>query len=206
MGCEYSGAVRDAFLALGHDAVSCDVLPSDVGGPHHQGDVRDILHQGWDLAVFHPPCTFLCNSGVRWLYEKPGRWEQLRDGAALFKELLDAPIPHIAVENPTMHKHALELVGRAHDTAVQPWMFGDYATKRTCFWLKNLPPLVPTYATKDACREALGLAPGTKPSDFIHKAAPSADRWKLRSTTFRGIAAAAAQQWSEAVLNNQEQS
>jgi hypothetical protein len=181
--------------------VSCDLLPTDVPGPHYQGNVFDIIGDGWDLGIFHPPCTYLCNSGVRWLYEKPGRWEQMEAGALFFKRLLCAPIPHIAVENPRIHKHALPIIGRRADCVVQPWMFGDFATKATGFWLRNLPPLVPTYATKAACREALGLPADAKVSDAIHKAPPSADRWKIRSTTFPGIASAAALQWSEAVVN-----
>lgn len=128
----------------------------------------------------------------------------MREAAEFFNELLGAPIPHIAIENPTMHKHAVALVGRNADCGVQPWMFGDWATKRTGFWLKNLPALVPEFATKDAYKAAHGLPADAKPSDFIHKAAPGADRWKLRSTTFPGIARAAAAQWSAHVLNHKE--
>lgn len=121
-------------------------------------------------------------------------------GAEFFKRLLDCNIPRIAVENPRIHKHALPIIGRRADCVVQPWMFGDYATKATGFWLKNLPELVPTYATKEACREALGIEPGVKPKDYCHKLPPSADRWKLRSATYPGIAAALAEQYAAACL------
>ena len=185
VACEYSGKVRDAFISQGHDAMSCDLLPTDVDGPHYQGDVFDIIDQGWDLMIAHPPCTYLTNSGVRWLHERPGRWEQLRDGAEFFKALLEADIPMIAVENPIMHKYAIEIIGRKQDQIVQPWQFGHGETKATGFWLKNLPPLMPTEIVEG--RE-----------QRIHKLAPSADRWKIRSETFTGIAEAMAKQWGEA--------
>jgi hypothetical protein len=139
---------------------------------------------------------------VRWLYEREGRWDQMAEAAHFFKRLLTADIPHIAVENPRIHKHALNIIGRRADCVVQPWMFGDFATKATGFWLRNLPNLVPTYRTKEECRIALGLPEDAKVSDFIHKAPPGPDRWKLRSTTFQGIAQAAAKQWSDHILSN----
>lgn len=182
VACEYSGKVRDAFIRRGHDAMSCDLLPTEVEGPHYQGDVFDILDEGWDLMIAHPPCTYLTNSGVRWLYEKPGRWEQLRDGANFFKALLTADIPKIAVENPVMHKYAVEIIGRRQDQIVQPWQFGHGETKATGLWLKNLPQLVPTEIVSG--REAR-----------IHKLPPTKDRWKIRSETYDGIAEAMAQQW-----------
>lgn len=202
VACEYSGAVRDAFRALGHDAMSCDLLPTDVPGPHHQGDVFDVIDDGWDLMVAHPPCTYLCNSGVRWLTDghKAGdvdkmrkaidRWPAMIDGATFFRRLLDAPIPRIAVENPVMHGHAAAIVGMRQTQVVQPWMFGHTEKKATGLWLRGLPPLV---ATEDV-RDVMATLPKSQ-TDRIHYASPAADRWKLRSTTYAGIAAAMAQQW-----------
>ena len=154
IACEFSGTVRDAFNARGYDAWSCDLLPDEKGNNRHiRGDVRDILHDGWEmLIVAHPPCTRLCNSGVRWLTAPPrGRtladmWADLDDGADLFSTLWNAPIPHIAVENPVMHRHAKERIINYREPAqsVQPWQFGHGETKRTCLWLRNLPALTPT--------------------------------------------------------------
>ena len=122
VACEYSGRVRDAFIAQGHSAMSCDLLPSEAPGPHYQGDVREVLMPDcWDLLIAHPPCTYLANSGVRWLRTKPGRWEQMETGALFFKSLLEANIPRVAVENPVMHKYAVEIIGRRQDQTVQPW-------------------------------------------------------------------------------------
>jgi hypothetical protein len=190
VACEYSGAVRDAFLALGHDATSCDLLPTDVPGPHYQGDVRDVLGDGWDLMVAHPTCTYLCNSGVRWLYTEADRWKHMIEGAVFFRELLTAPIPRIAVENPVMHKYAASIIGRRQDQVVQPWMFGHPEKKATGLWLKGLPPLLATDDVRDVMR---GLPKSQ--TDRIHYASPGPDRWKLRSTTFAGIAEAMALQW-----------
>jgi hypothetical protein len=182
VGCESSGAVRRAFRALGHDAWSCDILPADDGAQHHiQGDVRDAMLRGWDLGIFHPPCTRLCNSGVRWLAERD-LWAEMREGAALFLACLNAPIERVAVENPVMHGHAREIIGRRADFTIQPWQFGHGETKRTCFWTRGLPPLIATDVVSG--REAR-----------IHKASPGPDRWKLRSVTYPGIAAAMAAQW-----------
>ena len=191
VACEYSGRVRDAFIRRGHDAMSCDILPTDSPGPHYQGDVQDILGDGWDLMVAHPPCTYLTNSGVTWLHKDPTRWAKLDDGAAFFKALLDAPIERIAVENPIMHKYAKERIGGVKQTqVVQPWMFGHTEQKATCLWLKNLPPLVPTNNVK---AEMLQLPDNER--QRLHYLPPSADRWKLRSTTYMGIAEAMADQW-----------
>jgi len=133
IACEYSGTVRDAFVAKGHDAMSCDLLPTDKAGPHYQGDVFDIIGDGWDLMIAHPPCTYLTNSGVTWLHKDPSRWAKLDDGAAFFKALLNADIPMIAVENPIMHKYAKERIGGTKQTqVVQPWMFGHLEQKATC--------------------------------------------------------------------------
>jgi len=195
IACEFSGVVRRAFAAQGHDAWSCDLLPAEDMSNHHiTGDVRDVLGWGWDLMmVAHPPCTRLCNSGVRWLKVPPkGKtldqmWDDLRDGAALFSDLWNADIPRIAIENPVMHRHAKALITNYEDFAcsVQPWQFGHGETKRTCFWLKNLPPLEPTEIVSG--RE-----------QRVHRMPPGPDRWKERSRTFPGIAAAIAQQWGDA--------
>ena len=140
VACEFSGVVRDAFAKRGHYAVSCDLLPTDSPSTnHYQGDVRDLLiHNAWDLMIGHPPCTYLTNSGVRWLSEDPERWQQLDEGAAFFKLLLDADIPKIAIENPIPHKYAVERIGRKYDQIIQPWQYGHGETKATCLWLKGL--------------------------------------------------------------------
>ena len=182
IACEYSGRVRDAFLKLGHDAMSCDLLPTDSPGPHYQGSVFDIIHDGWDLMIAHPPCTYLCNSGVSWLHKDPSRWDKMKDGANFFKSLLEANIPKVAIENPIMHKYAVEIIGLRQSQVVQPWMFGHGETKATCFWLKNLPPLTST-----------NIVEGRE--QRLHKLPPSKDRWKIRSTTYQGIADAMASQW-----------
>ena len=191
VACEYSGKVREAFRRLGHDAWSCDLLPADDNSPYHyQGDVFDIIDQGWDLMIAHPPCTYLTNAGVSWLYRKEGRWDQMKDGAEFFRRLLDAPIPKIAVENPIMHKYAVEIIGRRQDQVIQPWMFGHMEQKGTCLWLKGLPELKPTNNVKE---EMLKL-PKTV-SQRLHYLPPSKDRWKIRSETYQGIADAMAGQW-----------
>jgi len=196
IACEFSGMVREAFNAMsGFHATSCDLLPPTDGRIdfHYQGDVRDILYQGWDLMIAHPPCTFLCNSGVRWLKTQPDRWGKMVEAAGLFKELLNAPIGHIAIENPVMHRYAVEQIGRKHDQTIQPWQFGEDASKRTCFWLKNLPPLDPTNVILKA-RYANQTPTGQ------NNLGPSAERWKLRSATYPGIARAIANQWGQYVL------
>lgn len=191
VACEYSGRVRDAFIARGHDAMSCDILPTDASGPHYQGDVFDILGDGWDLMVAHPPCTYLTNSGVTWLHKDPDRWAMLDDGAAFFKALLNAPIPRIAIENPIMHKYAKERIGGVKQTQViQPWMFGHMEQKATCLWLKGLMPLRETDNVKDAMMQL-----PKRERERLHYLPPSPDRWKLRSTTYQGIANAMADQW-----------
>lgn len=202
VACEYSGAVRDAFRERGHDAMSCDLLPTDVEGPHYQGDVFDIINDGWDLMIAHPPCTYLTNSGVRWLWEKKdgaptdralNRWPAMVEGATFFRRLLDAKVPRIAVENPTMHGYATSIVGERATQTVHPWQHGHMQTKATGLWLRNLPPLIETRNVKAPMME-LPIAERS----MIHYASPGADRWKLRSTTFSGIAAAMAEQWGAA--------
>lgn len=192
IACEFSGVVRRAFTAIGHDAWSADLLRAEDGSNHHYtGDVRDILGDGWDLLmVAHPPCTRLCNSGVRWLSTPPpGKTAEqmqaeLRDGASLFSDLWNAPIARVCVENPVMHKHAKALIRNYAEPAqfVQPWQFGHGETKATGLWLRNLPKLTPTNVV--AGRE-----------QRIHLMPPSANRWRERSRTFQGIADAMAAQW-----------
>ncbi|WP_319533391.1 hypothetical protein [uncultured Cohaesibacter sp.] len=216
VACEFSGTVRDAFLAIGHDAFSCDLLPSETGSNRHiRGDVLDILDDGWDcLIVAHPPCTRLCNSGVRWLSEPPKHrqpdyppeydswtrderlafmWAELDKGAALFSKLWNADIPHVAVENPVMHPHAKERIINYEPAAqtVQPWWFGEPQFKGTGLYLRNLPPLVPTDRLTPPKR-------GTdehKAWSVVHRMGRSVNRSKERSRFFPGIAAAMADQW-----------
>ncbi len=196
IACEFSGVVRRAFAARGFDAWSCDLLPAeDRSNRHIVGDARDILGDGWDLLVAHPPCTRLCNSGVRWLSAPPpGRTlddirADLREAADLFSAFWCAPIPRVAVENPVMHRHAKALIrGYAPPAqSVQPWQFGHGETKRTCLWLRSLPPLRPTH-----------IVEGREPR--VHRMPPSHDRWKERSRTYEGIAAAMAERWGDAIL------
>lgn len=191
VACEYSGTVRDAFLRLGHDAMSCDLLPTDVPGPHYQGDIFDIINDGWDLMIAHPPCTYLTNSGVTWLHKDIKRWPMLFEGAEFFKKLLNAPIPKIAVENPIMHKYSKSIIGVHQSQVIQPWMFGHAESKATCLWLKGLPLLQETNNVKEEF-----LKRDKKEAQRLHYLPPSPDRWKLRSTTFQGIADAMAAQWS----------
>ena len=209
VGCETSGTVRDAFLANGHDVWSCDLLPSDTPSNRHiQDDVRNVLKMdNWDqLIVCHPPCTRLCNSGVRWLSKPPtGKtldemWEGLFEGCELFSHLLNADVPQIAVENPVMHKHAKSLIENYQEfsQSVQPWQFEtdeagpDNVKKRTCLWLKGLPNLTST-----------GSLDGSTARDECHKAPPSKDRWKIRSKFYRGVARAMADQWAGVVGQQQ---
>lgn len=184
VACEFSGTVRDAFRARGHDAMSCDLLPSEAPGPHHQGDVLELLGRdsAWDLMVAHPPCTYLTNSGVAWLWKRPTRWADMHDGAVFFRRLLDAPISRVAIENPIPHKYALATIGVRYTQIIQPWQFGHGESKATCLWLRGLPALTPTNVV--AGRE-----------QRLHRLPPSKDRWKLRSLTYQGIADAMAEQW-----------
>ena len=177
VACEYSGRVRDAFIANGCEAMSCDLLPTDVPGPHYQGDVRDILDDGWDLMVAHPPCTYLAVSGSRWWKDRQQEQQEALDFVQL---LMDAPIPQIAIENPVS---CISTRIKKPSQYIQPWMFGEGETKKTCLWLKGLPLLTPT-----------NVVSGRVPA--VHRMAPSKDRWKLRSTTYQGIANAMGSQWS----------
>jgi len=178
VACEYSGTVRDAFIAAGHDAMSCDLLPTEKEGPHYQGNVLDILGDGWDLMVAHPPCTHLAVSGARWFKDKVNEQAEALDFVRI---LLDAPVDKIALENPVS---VISSKIRKPDQVIQPWQFGHGETKATCLWLKNLPKLVAT-----------NVVDGRE--NRVHKMPPSPDRWKLRSTTYAGIAEAMAQQWGK---------
>lgn len=181
VGCEYSGVVRDAFIARGHDALSCDLLPTEQPGPHYQGDVRDILGDGWDLAIFHPPCTHLAVSGARHFHRKQAEQAEALDFVRL---LLRADIGMIALENPVS---IIASAIRPPDQVIQPWWFGHGEVKATCLWLKNLPLLVPTCTV--AGREAR-----------VHKMPPGPNRWKERSRTLGGVAAAMADQWGNCTV------
>jgi hypothetical protein len=178
VACEYSGKVRDAFRARGHDAMSCDFLPTEQPGQHYQGDVFDIINDGWDLMIAHPPCTHLAVSGARHFAAKQASGVQQK-AIDFFMRLANAPIPRIAIENPVC---IMSSVWRKPDQIIQPWQFGHGETKATCLWLKNLPPLTPTNVV--AGREAR-----------VHRMPPSPDRWKERSRTYQGIANAMADQW-----------
>lgn len=194
VACEFSGVVRRAFEAVGHDAWSCDLLPAEDGSNRHiRDDVRRHLDAGWDLLmVAHPPCTRLCNSGVRWLSKPPpGRhladmWRELDEGAALFSELWNARVPRVAVENPVMHRYAKERIEGYREPAqsIQPWQYGHGETKRTCLWLRDLPPLMPTR-----------IVPGREAR--VHRMPPGPNRWRERSRTFTGVAEAMADQWGQ---------
>ena len=195
VACEFSGVVRDAFIAKGHDAISCDLLPTDKPGPHHQGDIFEIVDDGWDMMIAHPPCTYLANSGVQWLTrgsddEQHERWLRLADGAEFFRLLKGLPIPKIAVENPIPHKYAVERIGSKYDQLVQPWMFGHAESKATCLWLKGLEPLTET----DNVKEVMKSLPKSE-AQRLHWLPPGPERAKLRSTTFQGLADAMADQW-----------
>jgi|TARA_R110000823_G_C15663443_1_gene472348 hypothetical protein len=190
IACEYSGKVRDAFAKKGHDALSCDLLASDQpNGNHHQGDIREVLYRDWDLIIAHPPCTYFANSGVSWLHRDKTRWRKLDESAEFFNLFLKHPCRKVAIENPVPHKYALERIGNIKYTqTIQPWQFGDDASKRTCLWLKNLPKLVPTNIIK---KERYSNQTPSGQNNI----GPSENRWKQRSVTYQGIADAMAQQW-----------
>lgn len=176
VACEFSGIVREAFAIRGHDAMSCDLLPSESPGKHYMGDVRDIIGNGWDLMIAHPPCTHLAVSGARWFKDKQ---EEQKDALEFVRLLFDAPVPHIALENPVS---IISTHIRKPDQIIQPWQFGHGETKATCLWLKNLPLLLKTNVVDG--REAK-----------VHHMPPGPDRWRERSRTYQGIADAMADQW-----------
>ena len=182
IACEFSGIVRDAFTNRGHNAISCDLLPSERFGPHYQGDIRDVLNDSWDLMIAHPPCTYLAVSGARWFKQRQREQAEALDFVRL---LLNAPIQRIALENPVS---VISTRIRKPDQIVQPWMFGHPETKATCLWLKNLPLLKPTNIVEG--REGR-----------VRKESPSPNRWKNRSRTLPGIAEAMVDQWGKIRLN-----
>ena len=187
IGCERSGKVRDAFIRRGFEAVSCDLEASDSDfGPHIQGDVIPLLREEWDLAILHPVCRYLCNSGVRWLYKNgsidPVRWKLMEEGAEFFVKCLKANAKRLAVENPIPHKYAMKIIQQHYTQIIQPHQHGHGETKATCLWLKQLPVLHPS-------NKVAGRA------HRIHSMAPGPNRSRLRSETFDGIADAFAEQW-----------
>lgn len=191
VACEYSGKVRDAFLRAGHDAMSCDLLPTDAPGPHYQGDVTDILNDGWDLMVAHPPCTYLSVSGMHWTKRGLRDPKLTEDALAFVRLLLGAPIARIALENP------ISVISSRickPDQIITPYMFGHDASKKTCLWLKNLPPLTPTQYVEPRIADGRKRW-GNQTDSGQNKLPPSADRWKIRSETYQGIADAMAEQW-----------
>lgn len=196
IACEFSGVVRDAFLGRGHDAISCDLEPTEKPGPHYQGDVRDILYsENWDLMIAHPPCTYLTTTANRW-YDYPGRKEKREDAIKFFMELVNAPVPHIAIENPVGY---INTIYREPDQIIQPYYFGHPMKKTTCLWLKNLPLLQPTNMLPEP--EPLYIRETDKgKGKKIHWCetigGSRKKKFRERSRTFPGIATAMAQQWS----------
>jgi len=189
VACEFSGTVRDAFIKAGHDAISCDLLPSDKPGPHIQDDVTEVMLDRWDLVVAHPPCTYLTVSGNKWMKPEyrdrfPDRPKQREEAIKFFMACYNANADHVAVENPI---GIMSSTFRKPDQIVQPWMFGHPETKATCFWLRGLPKLSPT--------NTVDISSNKAESQRLFYLPPSEDRWKIRSKTFQGIADAMAAQW-----------
>jgi hypothetical protein len=193
--CEYSGTVRDAFSALGHEAWSCDLLPSETPGNHHQGDVRELLAQPWDIIIAFPPCTYLCSSGMHWTVRGKRDPKLAEDALDFVRCLLGADCKHIALENPV---GAISTRIRKPDCILHPWQFGHPESKTTCLWLKNLPALVPTNILP---KPASGYWENQCANGSQNKLGPSPNRWKLRSKTYRGLAEAMAAQWSAFALS-----
>ncbi len=192
IACEYSGVVRDAFKRKGWDAWSCDLLPTDTPGQHIQGDAAAVLADGWDMMIAHPPCTYLCSSGLHWNKRRPERAAQTEAALAFVRRLLDAPIARIALENPV---GCIATRIRPADQRIQPHQFGHDASKATCLWLKGLPLLVPT---REIAPRLVNGAPrwGNQTDSGQNRLGPSNDRWKQRSLTYQGIADAMAEQWT----------
>ena len=192
IACEYSGVVRDAFIKKGHDAISCDILPTEASGPHYLGDVSDILNDGWDMMIAHPPCTYLSVSGIHWNNRGRG-WEETNKALEFVKALMNAPIDRICIENPVS---IISSRIRRPDQSIHPYEFGHDASKKTCLWLKGLPKLTPTQIIQP--RIVSGKKRwGNQTDSGQNKLPPSKDRWKVRSKTYSGIADAMANQWSE---------
>jgi hypothetical protein len=191
VACERSGIVRDALIARGLDAMSCDLFPSDRPGPHYEGDVRDILFsRKWDGIIAHPDCTYITNSGVRWLDRDIGRWKLLYEACEFFRLFLEIDCEHVCIENPIPHKYAAGWIGAEYTQLIQPWMFGHTETKATCLWLKNLPRLTET----NNVREKMKAMPKNQ-TDLCHYASPGPERARIRAETKQGIADAMADQW-----------
>ena len=191
IACEYSGTVRDAFIRQGYDAMSCDLLPTDAPGPHYQGDVADIINDGWDMMIAHPPCTYLSVSGMHWTARGLRDPQLTEDALAFVKFLMDAPIERIAVENPIS---VISSRIRKPDQIINPWQFGHDASKKTCLWLKGLPLLAFTEIIEP--RIVNGKKRWANQTDSgQNRLPPSEDRWKIRSETYEGIANAMAKQW-----------
>jgi hypothetical protein len=191
IACEYSGTVRDAFIAAGHDAMSCDLLPSEAPGPHYQGDVRDVLHDGWDLMIAHPPCTYLAVSGMHRTARGLRNPQLTEDALDFVRLLLAAPVPRIALENPVS---VISTRIRRPDQIIQPWQYGHDASKTTCLWLKGLPALRSTQIVEPRIVDGRKRW-GNQTDSGQNRLSPSPDRWKRRSATYAGIAAAMAAQW-----------
>lgn len=188
IACEYSGVVRDAFLVNGHDVLSCDLLPTESRGPHHQGDVRTLFKEKWDMMIAFPPCTHLAVSGARWFKDKQ---KEQKEAIEFFMAMVNAPIERIAIENPI---GIMSTKYRKPDQIIQPWQFGEDASKATCLWLKNLPLLIPTnIILKERYKNQTPSGQNNLP--------PSHDRWKKRSKTYLGIADAMADQWDISKFN-----
>lgn len=190
VACEFSGVIRDAFRRLGHDAYSCDILESETPSEfHYKCDVREILSLTWDMIIAHPPCTYLCNSGVHWLHRDESRWDKMEEACRFFN-LFKRSAPKVLIENPIPHKYAREHIGK-YTQIIQPWQFGHPESKATCLWLENLPLLQPTLILE---KPSCGFWDNQTPSGQ-NKLGPSQDRAKLRSKTYQGIGEAIASQY-----------
>lgn len=187
VACEYSGRVRDAFEKRGHYAMSCDLLPTELPGNHYQGSVFDVIDDGWDLMVAHPPCTYLCVPGAHYLHTTLGRWEKMEDARDVFMKIINASIPMKCIENPVPHRYAKL---PKYSQIINPWQFGHEVSKRTCLWLTNLPPLVPT-----KIMESKGERYKRKDGSSSNSKWYANSNAKERSKTFLGIAEAMAEQW-----------
>lgn len=212
IACEYSGTVRDAFIAAGHEAMSCDLLPTDRPGPHYQGDIREVLYSNysWDLMIAHPPCTYLCSSGLHWNNRRPEREKETYKALEFVAMLMNAPVPKIAIENPIgcistrifKHNRGGYCASLAKGIAqpmpptqtIQPYQFGEDASKATCLWLFGLEPLQPTEIVQPRWVDGKRRW-GNQTDSGQNNLPPSKDRWKIRSTTYQGIANAMANQW-----------
>jgi hypothetical protein len=198
VACEYSGVVRDAFIAKGHDAISCDLLPTDKKGPHYQGNVFDLDLSQFDLMIAHPPCTYLSVSGMHWTTRGLRDAKLTEDALDFVMKLMSAPVAKIAIENPVS---VISSRIRKPDQIIQPWQFGHNASKKTCLWLKGLTLLTPTDIVE--ARIVNGRKRwGNQTDGGQNKLPPSKDRWKIRSTTYAGIAQAMAAQWGKKTLDN----